>query len=586
MAGSNRSPSPPRGPGHSGWPPSDAEPTQQAPSALGAAHEDPLLRWAQQRGAVPGYSTSPSPAGQGSLDPYSGHARADGYGRQPASPYPRVDYPSDAGRGLPQGGHIPNGQMPGPTGFAQGRDPIGHPPAVQHPVGHGPLGSPDDVQHWNLSTYSAHPAVQHPSGSGRHDPRAATQPAGYDSPALGHGSTNHPAQHAYSPPHSGAYSGQNWGQETQPHSGYGPLPGGGYSAENYETQGAYATGSFPAGNQTEDQHYAHDGAYEAESEMDEPDRRGPRPFLVIVALIGAIGVGGGLAYGYRMLNGAVPSGKPPVVKADAGPAKARPADPGGREEAHKDKKFVNRLSDSGGQQTAAPSGGAGAPAVTPPVEPEAPRKVTTLVVNKDGTITPQAQLNVGSPPPAVPPPAVAHQSIGPLPGMVVEGLPPRQPPRAAAAEPQPPVSTVAKAPPVADLPLPKAKASSAVIEAKPETASPRKKPAPRDDWVARSTPNAPAVAPSAGGTVIGFVPVLASKKTREEALKSFADLAARYPEVLSSKAPDVVEANLQEKGLWYRTVVGPPGSREAAREVCAKLEAAGFKGCWVTSYRQ
>ena len=88
--------------------------------------------------------------------------------------------------------------------------------------------------------------------------------------------------------------------------------------------------------------------------------------------------------------------------------------------------------------------------------------------------------------------------------------------------------------------------------------------------------------PASGGS--GFVAVLASKKSRMDALKAFADLQQKYAEVLASKTPDVQEANLGDKGVWYRAVVGPPGSREAASGVCSQLKSAGHSGCWVAAY--
>jgi hypothetical protein len=58
----------------------------------------------------------------------------------------------------------------------------------------------------------------------------------------------------------------------------------------------------------------------------------------------------------------------------------------------------------------------------------------------------------------------------------------------------------------------------------------------------------------------------------------------KYGEVLSSKTPDVQEANLGAKGVWFRAVVGPPSSREAASGLCSQLKSAGYSGCWVTAY--
>jgi hypothetical protein len=47
---------------------------------------------------------------------------------------------------------------------------------------------------------------------------------------------------------------------------------------------------------------------------------------------------------------------------------------------------------------------------------------------------------------------------------------------------------------------------------------------------------------------------------------------------------DVQVADLGEKGVWYRLVVVPPGSRDAAASLCTQLKSAGYSGCWVTAW--
>jgi hypothetical protein len=101
--------------------------------------------------------------------------------------------------------------------------------------------------------------------------------------------------------------------------------------------------------------------------------------------------------------------------------------------------------------------------------------------------------------------------------------------------------------------------------------------------VPKSKP-APVATAAASNGGSGYVAVLSSKKTRMDALKAFADMQQKYGDVLGAKTPDVQEANLGDKGVWYRTVVGPPGSREAAANVCTQLKTAGHAGCWVTAY--
>ena len=99
-----------------------------------------------------------------------------------------------------------------------------------------------------------------------------------------------------------------------------------------------------------------------------------------------------------------------------------------------------------------------------------------------------------------------------------------------------------------------------------------------------SSPDGPSTASLSTPTGAGYVAVLTSQKTRMDALKMFADLQQKYGDVLGTKTPDVQEANLGDKGMWYRAVVGPPGSKDGANNVCSQLKSAGYNGCWVTAY--
>jgi hypothetical protein len=54
--------------------------------------------------------------------------------------------------------------------------------------------------------------------------------------------------------------------------------------------------------------------------------------------------------------------------------------------------------------------------------------------------------------------------------------------------------------------------------------------------------------------------------------------------MLGTKTPGVYEANLGDKGVWFRVIVGSPGSREAASAVCNEFKMAGHFGCWVMAY--
>jgi hypothetical protein len=175
-------------------------------------------------------------------------------------------------------------------------------------------------------------------------------------------------------------------------------------------------------------------------------------------------------------------------------------------------------------------------------------------------------------------PGVMLENVGPPPS--ARAQPPQGPPPRAAAPPviaTVPPTTAAVDPPVAR------RAPVVAVPPPAAQAEPKKKPVPKVTEPSAPRPKATATAGAVAGAS-GYVAVLASKSSRMDALKAFADLQQKYGDVLANKTPDVQEANLGEKGMWYRAVVGPPGSREAASQVCVQLKSAGHAGCWVTAY--
>jgi len=78
------------------------------------------------------------------------------------------------------------------------------------------------------------------------------------------------------------------------------------------------------------------------------------------------------------------------------------------------------------------------------------------------------------------------------------------------------------------------------------------------------------VAPAGGYTV-----QVSSQRSKEEAQSSFRDLQAKYPDLLSGRAPIIRRADLGAKGIYYRAMVGPFASADQATELCSNLKAAG-----------
>jgi hypothetical protein len=366
--------------------------------------------------------------------------------------------------------------------------------------------------------------------------------------------------------------------------------------------------------------------YESEFEEDEDDEayrgRSGRKMLIASAFVGAIALAVGGVYAYDSLlspRSGGGGGDAPVIKADGEPARVAPTDPGGRKFQHTDsgvlKKMAKRL----------PTAAAG----TNPIDegstsPDGNRTkmVTTMIFDRQGRLV----VKDGGQPaetarpdaPARPSPESAPSGGGeqPLPGLTIMngnafGQPTRpNSERSEVARPpsvEPKVVATTKAPtaPVPPLrrrstpgapPLPtrspsgESETGAAPPSNRTDTAivrpvRPVVRQPPRIAAIVKTNPPVrPAPRPSAATN--GYVAVLATKKSRIDALKSFADLQQKYASVLATTIPSIQVADLRSRGLgrMYRAVVGPPGSRQAAQKVCSRLRASGYKSCWVKAF--
>jgi cell division septation protein DedD len=78
--------------------------------------------------------------------------------------------------------------------------------------------------------------------------------------------------------------------------------------------------------------------------------------------------------------------------------------------------------------------------------------------------------------------------------------------------------------------------------------------------------------PSAGG---GYSVQVSSQRSEAEAQSAYRGLQAKYPSQLGGHAPMVRQVNLGDKGVFYRTLVGPYASMDQAAQMCSRLKAAG-----------
>jgi hypothetical protein len=161
----------------------------------------------------------------------------------------------------------------------------------------------------------------------------------------------------------------------------------------------------------------------------------------------------------------------------------------------------------------------------------------------------------------------------------------RTPPPAAALPPPARVAP-APAPPQVVARAPEQPAPAAAVVAPPKKPKARSE----DAFVAPKDGAVPAAAPPPAAkkarSSSGYVAVVSSHRTTAEALAAVADLQQRHSSVVGGKLVDVQEydASSTGKGVWYRAVVGPPGSRQAIDDVCGQLKTAGVASCFAAPF--
>jgi len=135
----------------------------------------------------------------------------------------------------------------------------------------------------------------------------------------------------------------------------------------------------------------------------------------------------------------------------------------------------------------------------------------------------------------------------------------------APASPVPPAPVVAKAPPAVPR-TPVERQAASVAPSAPVSAQPPASPAP----AAPPVPPAPTANLSGGGQVTAQ---LAAFRTRANAEGGWQRLRAAHPDQLGDRALILQEADLGERGIYYRVRTGPFADIATAKAFCEQLRA-------------
>ena len=286
-----------------------------------------------------------------------------------------------------------------------------------------------------------------------------------------------------------------------------------------------------------------------EDEMyDDPPRVRRRGGLATaLALVGCAVLGTAAAYAYRSYSGHSPALQPPpIITADnSAPIKIVPATAG---DPQSGKVVQDRVADAGKEQL-----------VTKQEEPVSLKEPASRPI-APAPVAPAATAASGQQPPAASsasgsnePKKVRTVTIRPDGGDVSGRL------QAGAA--------------VATAPRPTANATPqrAPLSLDAQNAEPAAAPPTRTRTA--TAPSPPRSAPEASTS--GFVVQLSSQKSESEAQASFRSLQAKFPNELGGRQPIIRRVDLGNKGVFYRTMVGPFASAHEANQFCATYKSAG-----------
>ena len=68
---------------------------------------------------------------------------------------------------------------------------------------------------------------------------------------------------------------------------------------------------------------------------------------------------------------------------------------------------------------------------------------------------------------------------------------------------------------------------------------------------------------------------VSSQRSEADAQASYRAMQSKFPNVLGTRSASIRRADLGDKGIYYRAMVGPFGGQDEAGELCNSLKSAG-----------
>jgi SPOR domain len=301
-----------------------------------------------------------------------------------------------------------------------------------------------------------------------------------------------------------------------------------------------------------DDPYAYQDDYGDEGE-DPVRKRGGGMMMIAIVLALAV-VGTGAAFAYRTYVGSPRSGEPPIIRADAGPTKIVPAP------ADAMMKLPDRM-----------AAGDSAEKIVP--REEAPMDVNARSAPR--VVFPSLNQN-NNPPPAA---SVAQTTLPPASSGNNGTMANPEPRRIRTLSVRGDQPDTAAAPVGAPAPAKPAPPTRSMTNANASTNAPMsltpKGAEPAAETRTRAAAMKPEPAAAASDGTGGYMVQVSSQRNEADAQASFKTMQTKFAAVLGSRTPLIKRADLGEKGVYYRAMVGPFASKDEAVQFCGGLKTAG-----------
>ncbi len=301
------------------------------------------------------------------------------------------------------------------------------------------------------------------------------------------------------------------------------------------------------------------------------EARPRRGMKTVTMLVGLALLGTGAAFGYRFLFTGGTSGPPPVIKADSTPSKVPATNAGAS------KVIYDRVGDPNRAEKIVPR--EEQPVDVPADARAAPRGVVFPGLPESADASGAASAPLGSMPPGpntAEPKKIRTVTIRPDQPLGDAAAPSANAPASRSSAPSAPAPRSVAAPPVA----PQPPQANAPLSLNPQGLNSQMSSAPPAAAPAAAPPAPARIAPAPDPTPVAvetgsYAVQISSQRSEAEAQASFRSLAAKFPNLLGNRQPLIRRADLGEKGIYFRTMVGPFAALDEASQFCTNLKAAG-----------